>query len=646
MATSGYDAFTEGLMGGMQFRRDSKRARRVDQLLDLEYEKGALAQWGQRGDVNAARAELGLDPVDFAAEGMDSTVDDDPYGGFGGKLRSLFSPKNLWANFKRNAGIGEGPPRPVAENEMAQQQNQQAIEGITSGADASSLAGGSFDYGTMQGAIMSADGGPVRKWKKYANGGAIPSIEDQLDEAGRRPPARPTPPSVESQLDSQLDERTRARMEARNNPSRTRRALDWGRRQAGRGARFARGASGVGGAIAGAQGAARGYQTETEQMRDEYTMPEALMVNEDDSNFDIFLKDLGARYLGVGNYVGEAALDLIGFGNDDDQAAAIRASDVAAQPTEREPVDIGELPTMTVRGNAGAAAPPERPTAIPERDDGPVQFADPNTAIIDPGEMPSMTTQEWAAYRATSVDRLVARGMTLPEAHDAVTTMQQKGFLNYGIQAFQLLQAGDPQRAAMALKAAYQYFPNGADVRFGIQRDAQGQPALVAMGSDEQTGESMGPPMLITAERLGVMMENMTNPDAFRTWTKDWREFEQDLREYYEVTKPEAESNARYRDRAGRAALMNAEANVVDANRTGSTLRQSDLDRAYGEMEDILADKGLFEKVPPQELNYLRQIAAIAYESDPGNYPATIGQIIEIYDSGGMAAVDQWIRGE
>lgn len=238
-----------------------------------------------------------------------------------------------------------------------------------------------------------------------------------------------------------------------------------------------------------------------------------------------------------------------------------------------------------------------------------------------------MNTEEWVAYRAASVESMLMQGMSLPEAHDAVTSMQQKGFLNYGTQALQMLAAGDPARAAMALKAAYQYFPNGVDVRFGITKDKQGQPALVAMGASEQTGESTGAPMLITGERLAVMMENMTNPDAFRTWTKDWREFEQDLRKYYEMEKPQAESENIYRDRMGRAALNRSEADLVGAYNAGrgGGRKRTDMDRNSAALRDYVAESGLLEGIDPQTQRYLTRVMEALYL----NYDMLQGEIIE-----------------
>ena len=594
---SALGGFVEGLQGGMKFRQDSKRAKKLDRLLDQEGRKQAMALEGQQNDINNVRAAKGLSPRDFSTFGADP----DPYDF---KLGDFFKPRKLWQNFKQNAGFGGSTEQnsPVVQNEAA-------IEDFTAGADASSLGmqGSSDDMNRN----LAADGGVVR----MANGGSISTARTAANTPGWRGAipryvaqqggarnllnnsklakgggALAAGMAINDQLDEDYDERMNERFG------------DWGW-----------GGEDDGEASLG--GAA------------EFFTKRALG----------FASDLGDKLT-----MGQASR----FYRDEDspERAAIAASDVGAQPAQEEqaPTDIGELPTMEVRGT-----PPEAPQrAIDESFGGPAEMA--NAPITNPTEMPTMNTEEWVAYRAASVENMLLRGATLPEAHDAITGMQQKGFLNYGTQALQLLAAGDPLRASMALKAAYQYFPNGADVSFGITKDKSGQPALIAMGKDEQTGEPIPQgTMLLTGERLAVMMENMTNPDAFRSWTKDWREFEQELREYYEVEKPTAQSEASYRDRMGRAALNRSEADLYAAQNTGvGGLKQSDIDRGLSAIEEILGDAALMREIPEPDLDYLSEVAALVYQHQPGNSTATIRSILSAYREGGTAAVDQLIRGE
>ena len=105
---------------------------------------------------------------------------------------------------------------------------------------------------------------------------------------------------------------------------------------------------------------------------------------------------------------------------------------------------------------------------------------------------------------------------------DAITKHQITNFTSYLYQAQNLIVAQDYMGAARALTAGYQYFPNGSDVSFGLMDGKDGKKYLVGMGKDEKTGEPMGTPYAITPEMLGTMMEQASDPKAWRTWTKDW----------------------------------------------------------------------------------------------------------------------------
>ena len=607
---SALGGFVEGLQGGMEFRQNSKRQKKIDRAIDQQNKLGAMAIEGKQMDINKVRELKGLAPRDFTQfEGSQ-----DPYDF---KLGDFFKPRKLWQNFKDNAGFGGGsmdnPASPVQANEAA-------IGDLTAGAQASSVGmQGNTDDMTLN---YAADGGMVRR---YANGGGVrPSDYVRASErvaggarsAANTPGVRGAIPRYIAQQGGARDLLNKSKMVKAGGALATADALldqteqDYDERMDERFGKWGWGEPGE----ASLGGAA------------EFGIKRALG----------FASDLGdALTFGQASRLYRDERDSFGLGPDPDTRAAIQASDVP----EPEPEKVAAQPA-TQPAPATAPAAPQAPQA-PEVTGGPNQLAD--APITDPGQMPTMNTEEWVAYRAASVESMLMQGMSLPEAHDAVTSMQQKGFLNYGQQALQMLAAGDPARAAMALKAAYQYFPNGVDVRFGITKDKAGQPALVAMGADENTGESTGAPMLITGERLAVMMENMTNPEAFRTWTKDWRDFEQDLRKYYEVEKPQAQSENIYRDRMGRAALMRGEADLY-AGAMGGGLKQADLDRAFAAMDKTLGEYGLFESMPQQDMNFLRRVAAISYEANPGNYPNTIGEVIDVYSKGGVQAVEQWMR--
>lgn len=585
---SALGGFVEGLQGGITHRQQSLRNKKIDRMLDQEGKMQAMAIEGKQMDINKVRELKGLAPRDFTQ----FDANQDPYGF---KLGDFFKPRKLWQNFKDNTGFGE-----QAAYEPARA-NEAAIEDMAYGAEASSMGNQNMPQDTLRAA---ADGGPVRK---MANGG---SVRPDYVRASER-----------------IAGGTRSAVNRQGVTGAIARKGAAGRRWANT-SKAARGGVALGYGLAAADTAT----TDTEDYQRRFEGVPGLgwtQYQEDDSPGKMFARDLGTRAVGALTDLGEVfSFGAAGDENFADQAperrAAIRASDVAKPEPEQAPTAAQPAP----RTPAAAPAAPQ----APEVTGGPNQLAD--APITDPGEMPSMNTEEWVAYRAASVESMLMQGMSLPEAHDAITSMQQKGFLNYGTQALQFLAAGDPARASMALKAAYQYFPNGVDVKFGITKDKAGQPALVAMGTDEQTGEATGAPMLVTGERLAVMMENMTNPDAFRTWTKDWREFEQDLRKYYEMEKPQAESENIYRDRMGRAAVNRSEADLLGAMSAGSGgFKRTDLDRNSKEFRTALGEMGLLEGIPRPDQTYLTRImsALVLYHGLEQN--EVIDEVMAAYDS-------------
>jgi hypothetical protein len=114
--------------------------------------------------------------------------------------------------------------------------------------------------------------------------------------------------------------------------------------------------------------------------------------------------------------------------------------------------------------------------------------------------------------------------------------MQMQGAQSNLMQSAFLLRSGNAKGAALAARAAFQYFPNGSDVRFGIHQGPNG-PVLIGMGVDEETGEPIkdGKPMILNTELMAAMASNFSDPKAFTTWTKDWRDEEFKHRQYEEV---------------------------------------------------------------------------------------------------------------
>lgn len=362
----------------------------------------------------------------------------------------------------------------------------------------------------------------------------------------------------------------------------------------------------------------------------------------EDTGIDSLVKGVGG-FLGYGTGRAQAG---------DDKTAAVQAlptsetPDQAAEAIASQPAPQGR----TAAGGIGQTTPgvstPAAGADTTGVDDDPiVDFS--QVREIRPEDMPNKGMKEWEDERNFYAAQAVANGKDPLEAMAAVDAKQMRGFTMYGQQAFQLLRAGNAPAAANALYAAYQYFPNGVDVRFGVMKGKDGRPVIIGMGTDEETGEPTGKPTVITAESLAVQMENMSNPAAFKTWTKDWRTAEASAREYNEITKPAAQSAAAYRSKTGDAVLINAQARLQAAISTsrGGSLKQSDYDRAFSAMNEDTDMMALFETMPAEDADYLKMVMAVSYRNNPGNFPKTAGVIKQAYREGGVAAISEMVSG-
>lgn len=358
----------------------------------------------------------------------------------------------------------------------------------------------------------------------------------------------------------------------------------------------------------------------------------------------------------VENPITQGALGFLGFGERDKEAAVQAipkdetpdetAAAVAAQPAPAQPTGgVGGSGVGQV--TPGAATPATGADQTGVEDDQMIDFS--QVTDVRPDALPSKGQKEWEKERNFYAAQAIANGRDPLEAMKAVDEKQMRGFSMYGQQAHQLILAGNPTGAINALYAAYQYFPNGVDVKFGLHKGKDGRSIIIGMGTDEETGEPIkeGKPMVITAESLAVQIENFMKPGALRAWTKDWQAAEHKAREYMEVTKPQAQADVTYKAKAGDALLMNAQANLQKAiiSARGGGLKQSDFDRAFSEMNKDTDTMALFESVPPEDADYLKAVMAVAYKNSPGNFPSTSQLIKQAYRDGGIAAVDEMVGG-
>lgn len=315
--------------------------------------------------------------------------------------------------------------------------------------------------------------------------------------------------------------------------------------------------------------------------------------------------------MGALGFTGEAQAEEGDAGKEAAKPAA--TPELAAAAQEQAPA---EKPVPTESPSTGAGAATSR-TALPQQFVGPPE---PDQAAarlgnidIMPEEMPGMGTRDWIAYRQEVVPALMMQGMSAADAHKQVSAMQHEGFTRYAQQAAMMLQAQNVKGAARALRAAYQYFPNGSDVKFGFQNGH-----LVGVGLNEETGEPMGKPQVITPEYLAAMVTNFQDPSKFLAWTKDWRDEAFRERTYNEVTRPTAQHTMDYQNRSLDIAQQNADSNALSAQASfraaanrgaqgGAT--QEDYDRASGVFREQIFARGVDDqRVADSLANIMAQI--------------------------------------
>ncbi len=336
--------------------------------------------------------------------------------------------------------------------------------------------------------------------------------------------------------------------------------------------RRAAGSSVAGGAaaIAGISGALKSGATDTENYYERFGMdPQGAGLS--------FWKDLGARGMGAMTDVGAAAGNMFGLDlrkNFADEASqgGIELSDsvkadlarmggvagvkraIAAQgPQEGTEAAPMQLSTTAIRGRPSAPR-----AAQQEQQYQPGDAIDLGNVDFDETEIPDLKVEDWKRYRAQALRTARLKGLpqaqALEETDRLVTTMQIRGFSNYASQAAALMQAGNMKGAVRSLRAAYQYFPDGNDVKLGVHNGK-----IIGVGIDEATQKPFeGGTRVITPEFLAGAIQNFQNPQNFLAWTKDWRDEQFKRQRYNEMEKPLAEAQ-------GQALRTNAEANVARA---------------------------------------------------------------------------------
>jgi hypothetical protein len=217
-----------------------------------------------------------------------------------------------------------------------------------------------------------------------------------------------------------------------------------------------------------------------------------------------------------------------------------------------------------------------------------------------PEDMPSMNTQDWSRYRYEMMDALLMKGKDPDEAlkivDDITVGQQMRGMERELRKAMNYLNMGDYRATMFAIRQGFQYFPNGVDVKFAVQTNPKtGEQALVSFGVDEETGEPLGAPQIITPDKLAAMGQNFSDPDKFRQWTKDGHDLQLEIAKFKDLSKYRQES-LDIQEANAITARKRVDAAGASGGRDG--MSYSDVDRRSEDIATILEDEEFREVIP------------------------------------------------
>jgi len=245
---------------------------------------------------------------------------------------------------------------------------------------------------------------------------------------------------------------------------------------------------------------------------------------------DGFWSEVGQRAVGAGKGVVAGLLNpmdaLMGNGGEEAPAPQEAVPTGSSGPTQRYSRRNPAAPAPAA-GASGAGAIPSGPAAAPAEADPMAGF---DISKVNAEEIPNFSNKDWESFREENIKELVANGMSYAEAWDKVDqqTMntQRRGFLHFTSQADALLAAGDKKGASAAVRAAFQYMPSTTDLKVGEYKGH-----VVAFGVDEETGEQIGTPIVVTPELLQKVQMNFASPQVWAEYAQDRRKLDQADRE-------------------------------------------------------------------------------------------------------------------
>lgn len=627
----GLGAFTEGLMGGMKARDQMDIAKQYKEKLSQENAQGAIDLQANY-DMGLREAEAAGTQEDFMARHQRYTAQGDPalirLGKFLGKKLGMFGGGQAEASM---AGAAEAIPTGAMSK----------VPGGGAGSE-KLWEGPNPNYGYVpQQSAIPADKLPSNKLVGYADGGRIPRDEYQRDREGRLPDrtSHEPPKTRGSGLGDEV----------------VNMGLDDFALPEDRGSAFPR------------------FHASVENTRQYARDAEAEYAASDqgpEATGRAFRKQAWAGLSGAPKAVTAGAVDVLDALTPDGAGGFVEGvfteEDSPQQggeygiPEDFDPnmklypdgvPGANENEDKKAATDATAPAPARSDTEIADQaiDDGTMMalesldFRTLTAQGLTPNDLPQMSTQEWREYRQGHMSDLIMKGKDPDEAlaivDDLTVGVQMRGFQRYGQQAAQYLMAGLQDEAAMAMSMAFQYFPNGASVQWANFTDPKtGQGALVARGFDEETGEPRGAPQLITADRLTTMMEQFTNPAAFRTWTLDNRELQLDVAKHKETVSHNKtmEDIYAYGGETDRIKALTGRLEASLGIKSGGA-KMTDIDRRIGELKEnmkraVMYEDDLAKSLPLQE--DLTAIMAVYLQLTGYDAEVVTKQVMERYREG------------
>jgi len=531
----GFGDFMSGLQGGREHMQKSRRARQVDEMLDIELRK----------EKDIERESMDQNE----AEGLDPNYDSlgDTYGGrlagwVGGKLGMKRSP---YYTPQRT------PEGTVDVQDIGTEQAAEAAESVPDAAPGT-IGTGVFaeEDPRLRRMPMAADGGRMRRalHRFDAGGGAAAALtpeqierarmhEEALERAERA--RRANSGKVEGATETVKRPIKGAQANPYGNvstqgvgrvggPSRThlaRRALD-------RAGSSTAGKLGVAGALG--MTAYDVYNTPTEDYYERFGL---------DPSDPSLPKDLAVR---TGGAATDLASTLTLGATDSLYADKVRKRKEAEEQGTKPAPKPAETPAGAVGGAATEAREADPESFLPDLDK--IDFSNKK-----PGDVTNMTVTDWEKFRRNALrSQLVRRvpyGEAVNIADQQTVQLQQRGFANFANQAIRLMAANNTDGAMAALKAAYQMAPTGDDINLGTYN---GQ--IYGVTIDEATGKPTGQPMLITPSSVSALLKEAAVPGAWEEHARDRRDFAYKERNYEEVLRPTAQAGI---DRSGAIADYN-----------------------------------------------------------------------------------------